>query len=141
MVSYQICVSNRCGGPLRWFGLIRWLESSNSAPSSAVAETEQPSFRRFHVPCQYPSRAQPDGSVSTADGIEQKQPDGEEGSYVKHILGLMPASSRFTNILDANALDDRFGEAIRWVSQPVWWVSQPVLPNADFTPECSLPGP
>ena len=83
------------------------LASSTTSPS---VETEQPSFRRFHVPCRYPSRVEP--LAAAAEAAEQ-QPDGKDDAYVKHILGLMPSSGNFTNILDANALDGKFGKAIR----------------------------
>lgn len=72
---------------------------------AAAAESEQPSFRRFHVPC----RHVPDPAVA-APGPSAQQ----EGAYVTRLLAAMPPSAGFTNILDVNAESGgSFGLAMR----------------------------
>ena len=84
---------------------------ADAIPGPAV-ETEQPSFRRFHVPCRYPASASARGALPLPGAAAVPH---MELAYVTALLALMPASSGFTNVLDANAQSGTFGEAVRWV--------------------------
>ena len=71
-----------------------------------AGESNQPSFRRFHVPCRQvvPGRVPP-----ASDPVLQE----EDRQLAKQLVALMPSVSGFTNVLDANAGTGTFGIAMR----------------------------
>jgi len=77
-------------------------------------EQEQPSFRRFHVPCRHmgPSRAEPMSEHQDMVGLDR--------DYVQELLTLMPEAQSFTNVLDANSMLGTFGQAIRGALPNAW---------------------
>ncbi|GAX73961.1 hypothetical protein CEUSTIGMA_g1411.t1 [Chlamydomonas eustigma] len=101
------------------------LAAATNFTSCPPAESQQPSFRRFHVPCRSPAPG-----VTAPDLLKPGQ--SPDVMYVKALLAMMPSSAMFTNVMDANADSGTFGEAIRDLLPNAWTLNIQPVKAAEF---------
>ena len=95
-------------------------------PSLICPEDEalQPSFRRLHVPCRYPTIAPSPPPAEKYISLEE--------AYVKKILSFIPKSSSFINILDDSSYNGTFGSAVKEQIPNSWTLNIQPVASAEF---------
>eukprot|EP00195_Chlamydomonas_chlamydogama_P007336 CAMPEP_0202902778 /NCGR_PEP_ID=MMETSP1392-20130828/17045_1 /ASSEMBLY_ACC=CAM_ASM_000868 /TAXON_ID=225041 /ORGANISM="Chlamydomonas chlamydogama, Strain SAG 11-48b" /LENGTH=525 /DNA_ID=CAMNT_0049589585 /DNA_START=84 /DNA_END=1661 /DNA_ORIENTATION=+ len=98
-------------------------------PACSKAESTQPSFRRFHVPCRISADLSLQAPQRGGGDIPQ-----EELAYVQKLVAVLPeaAAGTMTNVLDLNAGAATFALAMRQLVPSAWTLNIQPVTSVEF---------